>query len=343
MPQEDYQINDISQLSESNNISLLGENETIWETIEGEKYVHLLQVFFYDPNNKNLENAKYKHLKLSPGFIVEPDRGNWLKHFKQSLPKKYKILHYPYIYPYPYYYTYPDEFKYSRLNAETDLKEVILSNCNMHEIPKEDSYACNNPTSMNELNYYDGNIPLEIRLKENMLYNYPNTCIAIFGDKYTLDNLNKIKLKKFENIPDQAEEFKSLSADNICELQELILMKKEDKNQEINLSAFGCDKIGSHLLNFIKYINKNKNSKKEVIKGEYLLTIIQHKSAGRLLDLPGGCRDLGEDSYDTIIRELKEETGITKEEVNISEKFWNFNKKYRLYTALYQTEIEIEV
>ena len=52
-----YQTKDILQLSEINNISLLSENKTIWETIEGEKYVHLLRVFFYDPNDKHPEDV----------------------------------------------------------------------------------------------------------------------------------------------------------------------------------------------------------------------------------------------------------------------------------------------
>ena len=189
MPQ-DYQTNDISQSSEDYNISLLSENETIWETIEGKKYVHLLQVFFYDPNNKHPENEKqnikYKHLNLPPGLIVEPDRSSWSKYFKKNLPKKYKILHYEL-----------KNFKKDQLMVEAELKNTIFSKCSK-EISKVDSYACNNPRSKKELNYYKTDkIELELRIKENLLIHYPNTCIAIFGEESTL---KEIKLKNVKKV-----------------------------------------------------------------------------------------------------------------------------------------------
>ena len=118
-------------------------------------------------------------------------------------------------------------------------------------------------------------------------------------------------------------------------LQSLNLMQKENrsKNQRKNLSTFNCDKIGNHLLSSINNINKKS-------KGDYLLAIIQDKTDKygnviKVLDLPGGCRDLGEDSDETVIRELEEETGIKKKEVKILEKFV-LKETFRLYTAIYQ-------
>ena len=338
MPKE-HEFNDISQSSEDNNISLLSEDETIWETIEGGKYMHLYQVFFYDPHDENPKvkehNKKYEHLKLKSGFLVEPDLVNWCNYFnlkKNLLPKKHKIFHYPYELD----DFKSEDFKIKQLKVEKELKNAILKNSkskSKSKIPKDKSYAYNNEKSKKELlDYYKTDmLQIEIRLKENMLNNFPNTCIAIFGEQSTL---KEIKLKNAKKVADCAKELRVLSLDNIYKLRSLNLNLKENKykNQRKYLSTFNCDKIGNHLISSINRIFHEN-------KGDYLLAIIQDKKnkdniVEEVLDLPGGCRELGETSYDTILRETEEETGIKKEEIEIIGKS-DLNQRFRLYMAKY--------
>ncbi len=312
-------------------ISFLNEDETIWETIEGEKYMHLLQVFFYNPKNVGF-NDKYKNLNLSSGFIVEPDRIYWKKYFGEELPKKFKILHYPYKLKH---------FISNQLVAEEKLRKYIFSKCNK-KILKSNSYAYSNENTKKELDKWSNpeekTIEIELRLSKELIINFPNACILIFGEK---NSLNEIKLKN-KGDTDCAIEFKILSLEDLIILKNLKLEDNKNNKKE-NLKHFNCDEIGYHLCNFITEVKKNKSITFGIT---YFLTIYQKKIRGeittKILDLPGGSRDLGEYPRETAIRELKEETGITKDKITICNSYTlknrEFNKRHshKLYIARYQ-------
>ena len=297
----------------------LGNN--LEDLVPGYPNIHLFKVQFTSKKHFKFkymyENCYHSSNVIElegPGFVMYANVIDWNRWYEMPFPEKFKVIYYPYPY---------ENFKHNQLKAENDFKIYLFEKIGFpKEILKIES--CLNNHHKGKINmdewHYSNTLSVSIKLPSEFLRynNLTNSAILILGEESKL-----LDIKILENNFQEADKA----------IDTVILPIETLEDLKVNeLKSYGIEKIDHHLKLLIKekHITEKYNSK-------YFMSIIQIKNNEKVLDLPGGTRDLGESSLECCLRELYEETGNDTSKIKIL-KGIKFEEKKGYYFTIFLAE-----